>query len=79
LESMDERTLTRREGLDPDADFLEPSYKESVRRYNARRTAFHREKWISFYRRMEQLHRTLAAEHQRKADALMRDESPNDG
>ncbi len=71
MESIDERILTRRSDPGPDPDLLEPTYAESVRQYNARRTAFHREQWISFYRQMEQLHRTLAAEHQRKANALM--------
>ena len=73
---LDETMLTRRSdpGQDPDPDLLEPSYAESVRRYNARRTAFHRELWIRHYRQMEVLHRNLAASHQRKADALMRDD-----
>jgi hypothetical protein len=71
VETIDEAMLRRREGLDPHADLLEPSYLESVRRYNARRTAHHRELWIWHYRQMERLHRNLAAEHQRKADALM--------
>jgi hypothetical protein len=74
METIDERTLTRRSPPGPDLDLLEPTYAESVRRYNRRRTAFHREKWIQHYRHMEQLHRNLAAEHQQRADALMRED-----
>jgi hypothetical protein len=50
----------------------------SVQAYNARRTAYHREQWIEFYRCMERLHRNLAAEHQRKAVALMRHDTTDD-
>ena len=71
---LDETMLTRRSDPGPDPDLLEPSYAESVRRYNARRSEHHRELWIRHYRQMERLHRNLAAEHQRRADALIDEE-----
>jgi hypothetical protein len=61
MEPTDEPTLTRRSDPGPESALLEPPDAAS-------RTAFHREQWLAFYRR-------LAAEHQRKADALMRDEA----
>jgi hypothetical protein len=64
------RLMTKRHDHRDGEALLEPTYQESVRHYNARRTAFHREQWIEFYRQMEQLHRNLAAEHQRKAEEL---------
>ncbi len=62
VETTDDRTLSRRsDPAGPEPELLEPTDAAS-------RTAFHREQWLAFYRR-------LAAEHQRKADALMRDEA----
>ena len=43
----------------------------SVRAYNRRQQEDPRWQWIEFYRQMEQVHLNLAAEHQRKADALI--------
>lgn len=76
MEPLNAYTPTRRMDLGPIPDLLEPdlvapNYIEAPRRYNARRTAFYRGQWMSFYRRMEELHSRLAAEHQAKADALI--------
>jgi hypothetical protein len=64
------RLMTKRHDHRDGEALLEPSYAESVRRYNAERTAFHREKWIAHYRNMERLHRNLAAEHLARAERL---------
>jgi hypothetical protein len=64
------RLLTKHHDPRDGVALLEPTYAESVRRYNASRTAIHREKWIAHYRNMERLHRNLAAEHAEKAARL---------
>lgn len=56
-----------------DADLLEPSYQESVRRFNRSRAEELREAWLNFYRRMERVHTQLASEHAARARALLED------
>jgi hypothetical protein len=73
LAALDEKLLTRREAPTPDADLLEPSYRESVRRFNERRRRENRARWFSFYSGMAELHRRLADEHERKAELLCQD------
>jgi hypothetical protein len=62
-----ERLLERRhDHRDGDA-LLEPSYAESVRRYNARREEENRSEWGNFHEKMAQLHAWLSEEHAQKA------------
>jgi hypothetical protein len=56
----------------PDADLLEPSYKESVRRFKQRQRMAHFDQWRKFHLNMRELHLRLADEHQHKADTLER-------
>jgi hypothetical protein len=65
-----DRLLTKRHDPRDGEALLEATYAESVRRYNAERTSFHREQWIAHYRNMERLHRNLAAEHFARAERL---------
>jgi hypothetical protein len=75
VETVDERDLVRRYDPDPaePADPLEPSYQESVRRYNRRRQEEHRWEWIRYFDRMAALHARLAAEHAARAESLFRE------
>ena len=51
-----EKLITKRhDPRDGDA-LLEPSYAESVRRYNARREEENRSEWGNFHLKMAQLH-----------------------
>jgi hypothetical protein len=57
-----DRLITRRAGADrrPCPDALEPSYRESVRRFNAAREAARREAWSLYHREQAgRLRRTL--------------------
>ena len=56
-----------------DQMLLEPSYRETVRRFNERRRRENRARWFSFYSGMAELHRRLADEHEAKAEALCQD------
>jgi hypothetical protein len=65
-----ERLITKRhDPRDGDA-LLEPSYAESVRRFNARQQEALREQWRAFHRDMSRLHSQLADEHASKAAKL---------
>ncbi len=65
-----EKLITKR--YDPrDGDvLLEPTYAESVRRYNARRAEEHRSEWGNFHLKMSRLHAWLSEEHAQKAQLL---------
>jgi hypothetical protein len=68
-----ERLITKRhDPRDGDA-LLEPSYAESVRRYNARREEENRSEWGNFHEKMAQLHAWLSQEHAQKAQQLCED------
>ena len=54
----------------PDPDELEPSYLESVRRYNARRREQNRWEWVRFFDRMARSHRALSEDYERRAEEL---------
>ncbi len=57
-----DRLISRRASQDttPDPTVLEPSYLESVRRFNARRTAVNREAWVNYHRdQAQRLRRNL--------------------
>ncbi len=62
-----DRLITKR--YDPhDGDaLLEPSYAESVRRYNARREEENRSEWGNFHLKMSRLHAWLSQEHAQRA------------
>ncbi len=71
-----DRLISRRASQDrrPDPDELEPSYQESVRRFNTRRRAVNREAWVNFHRDQAARHRrnlaALVAHHEREAERL---------
>ncbi len=71
-----EKTLTRvstspLESPGDLADLLEPSYKESVRRFKQRERLVNFDRWREFHLNMRELHLRLADEHQVKADNLI--------
>jgi hypothetical protein len=68
-----ERLITKRQDPRDGDALLEPTYAESVRRYNARREEEHRSEWGNFHAKMSRLHRWLATEHDRKAAQLVED------
>jgi hypothetical protein len=59
----------------PDLEELEPSYVESVRRYNARRRAENLAAWSRYHRGQASRHRRtleeLIARHEREAEKLL--------
>jgi hypothetical protein len=69
------RLIERRSRRDPDHDELEPSYAESVRRYNARRADEMRAAWCEFHQGQAARHRavleSLVARHEEQAAKLM--------
>ncbi len=70
-----DRLITKRhDHRDGDA-LLEPSYQESVRRYNARIQAALREEWCEYHReqaaRLRANLEALAAEHEARAAQLL--------
>ena len=54
----------------PDPIQREESYIESVRRFNERQREENRQRWYAYHSGMASLHRSLADEHQGKADRL---------
>lgn len=67
------RLITKRHDPRDGDTLLEPTYAESVRRYNRRREEENRSEWGDFHEKMAQLHRWLADEHARKAAQLVED------
>ncbi len=71
-----DRLVSKRASQDrrPDPDELEPSYADSVRRFNARRRGVNREAWVNFHRDQAARHRrnlaALVAHHEREAERL---------
>ena len=74
LEAADSQleTLIERRSRNGDVtpDELEPSYLESVRRYNARQRREVRAAWYSFFCRMADNHRSLSENYERRAESL---------
>ncbi len=71
-----DRLITKRyDPRDGDA-LLEPSYAESVRRYNGKVQAARREEWVEYHRcqarRMRTLLEALIAAHEAKAEKLLK-------
>jgi hypothetical protein len=72
-----EKLITKRnDPRDGDA-LLEPTYAESVRRYNARQEEANRSEWGNFHQKMAQLHAWLSQEHAQKARRLTQGETAN--
>jgi hypothetical protein len=75
MESVElDRLIERRASREPDPDQLEPSYAESVRRYNTGRREANRAEWAAYHaEQAERLRRNLAAlisHHEARAAAL---------
>jgi hypothetical protein len=66
-----DRLIERRHDPRDGETFLEPSYLESVRRYNAGRGEEHRSEWCDHHQLMARLHAQLADEHREKARQLL--------
>lgn len=75
VEGEIDRMIEKRSRADPDPDELEPSYAESVRRYNAAREAERRAAWSDYHRvHAERLRRTLGRlieHHETQATKLL--------
>ena len=66
-----DRLITKRHDGDAIGEaLLEPTYAESVRRYNARREEENRSEWGNFHLKMSRLHAWLSEEHAHKAQVL---------
>ena len=69
-----DRLITKRhDPRDGDA-LLEPSYAESVRRYNSRREEENRSEWRNFHLKLSRLHAGLSEEHAYKAKLCQKEE-----
>ena len=62
-----EKLITRRFGPRDGDALLEPTYAESVRRYNRQREEENRSEWGNFHEKMAELHAWLSEEHAHKA------------
>jgi hypothetical protein len=69
-----DKLIERRSSSNPDPDELEPSYAESVRRFNARRREVNRWEWIKFYDRLARNHARLSEEHAVRAEKLLKED-----
>lgn len=54
-----DRMIERRADREPDHDELEPTYAESVRRFNTRRRAVNREAWVNYHLDQAGRHRVV--------------------
>ena len=61
--------VKRHNARDGDA-LLEPSYQESVNRFNAKLREENLRQWSNYYQKMSRLHALLAEENARKAELL---------
>jgi hypothetical protein len=79
VEAELDRFIATRSCKDPDADEREELWKESVRRYNARRREEMRAAWCEYHQGQAARHRAvlevLIARHEEQAAKLMEDES----
>ena len=62
-----EKLMTKRHKPNDGDALLEPTYAESVRRYNAQREEENRSEWGNFHEKMSRLHAWLSEEHAQKA------------
>ena len=70
-----DKLIERRSSSNLDPDELEPSYAESVRRFNARRREVNRWEWIKFYDRLARNHARLSEEHAARAEKLLKEDA----
>jgi hypothetical protein len=68
------RLIARRSRREIDPDETEELWKESERRYNARRREENRREWCGYFERLAACLRARAAEYDRRAQALMQGE-----
>lgn len=66
-----DRLIERRGSSEPNPDTMEPSYAESVRKFNARRREANRWEWVRYFDRLARNHARLSEEHAARAEALM--------
>jgi hypothetical protein len=73
-----DRLISKRASQDrrPDPDELEPFYRESVRRYNARRREENRLAWCVYFERLSACLRARAEEYDQRAQTLMETDQP---
>ena len=71
-----DRLISKRASQDrrPDPDEQEELWKESVRRYNARRQEENRLVWCEYFGRLAARVRSRAEEYDHRAQSLMEDE-----
>ncbi len=70
-----DRLITKRHDGDAIGDaLLEPTYAESVRRYQRRQEEENRSEWGNFHEKMAQLHAWLSEEHAQKAKLCQKGE-----
>jgi hypothetical protein len=71
-----DRLITKRHDPRDGEALLEPTYAESVRRYNGKLQAANREMWTQFHREQAERHRALlealVARHEEQAQRLLR-------
>jgi hypothetical protein len=65
-----DRLISRQYDRRPDPIQREESYLESVRHFNERQREENRQRWYAYHTGMASLHRSLADEHQGKAERL---------
>ena len=68
-----DRLIERRSSRETDADEREELWKESVRRYNARRREENRQAWCDYFARLAGSLRARAEEYDGRAERLMQD------
>lgn len=66
-----DRMIERRSGKAPDPEELEPSYAESVRRFNARRRQQNRALWFAYFSNLARNLRARADEYEQRAEKLL--------
>lgn len=66
-----DRLIETRSTKEPDPDELEPSYMESVRRWNARRRNQNRREWVQYFDHLAHSLRARAAEYEQRSKQLL--------
>ena len=73
VEAELDRLIVKRSSKEPDPDEREELWKESVRRYNARRREANRREWCGYFERLAASLRSRAEEYDHRAKALLED------
>ena len=71
VEAELDRLIEKRSRKEPDPDEREELWKESVRRYNARRQEEIRTEWHGYFSRLAGTLRARAKEYDQRAEALL--------